>query len=316
MKTKTEIMSVANALNTEAYNALARYEEERKSLIDAIIAEGIDSAYEKFSVLLGGIETILRGVSADGVMFPGFLSKTSTTNVDKLTSVTIVVSSKLRAENKFKFKRAIEINEDMVENISSFYLSALFDAYYFEEAKENIDEINEVLAGIYKENGIEKKLFFAVTREDGRVVEIDNDKVVLKADVDKALDASNLGLMPEDNEYSKLIYDEAVANIVNFMSMITITPEILKKRNNMIQSLIDLHTKKHAHKIIRESYHKQAKYVKSEREGVAYVSTQIDGTDVFALVKMQEGGAFETVLAPFDTDKLVTVDVDITKYIA
>lgn len=316
MKTKSEIMGVANQMNAQAIKALATYEEERKALIDSIINGDLDSAYDNFNLLLGGIEIILRGVSVDGSTFPSFLSKPSTTNVDKLTSVTLIVTSSRRAEYKFKVKRKIDIDEHIVESLSNLYLETLFDAYYFQEASKNIDEINDVLSDIYDSNNIEKRMFFAVTREDGRVVSIDNDTVVLKAEVNNALDASNLGLTPADNEYSRLVFDEAVENIVNFMSTITITPEILKKRNNLVQALIDLRTRKHAHKVIRESYHKQAKYVKSERDGVAYVSTEIDGVDVFSLVKMNEDGGFEVVLAPFDTEKLVPVEVDITKHIA
>ena len=48
----------------------------------------------------------------------------------------------------------------------------------------------------------------------------------------------------------------AVKAFVDVMQTIAITPEILKKRINVVDQPLKSGTKKHANKIIRETYHK------------------------------------------------------------
>lgn len=311
MRTRQETTEIANGLYGLVMDGIEVYAREKKELVKAIMTEDLDSAYEKVSVLNRGLQAIMRGAFFNNVTFPGFLTRIGTRSEGTLKSIDLSVSSKLKAERKFKLQRDIDVDENLVKNMAQVYVDVLFNAFYTEEASKNIEELNTRLEEIYEQYEIAKRVLFVVGVDAGRVAYIDNDVVLLNADVDKALGISELGIMATGSEYAQLINEEAVKAFVDVMQTIAITPEILKKRINVVDQLVEIRTKKHANKIIRETYHKQAKYLKSAGDGVGYVSDNFDDINVFALVKMTDAGDYEYVLNPFDTEKLVAVDVDV-----
>lgn len=311
MRTKQEITAIANGLYAQVTDGIAGYSKERVDLVKAIMTEDLDSAYDKVGVLSRGIQAIMRGAVEDSVSFPGFLTRLSTRSEGKLTSLSLTVSSKLKATRKFKLQRDIEVTENLVNDMASVYIDALFDALYTEMAAENVEDLNMKLDKICNDNEVAKRVQFEVGTETGRVVYIDDDTLILRADVEKAMAISELGIMAEGTEYDQLVSEDATKAFVDVMQTVLITPEILKKRIRVVDFLVDIRTKKHASKIIRETVHKQAIYLKSASEGVGYFSDSVDGVNVFALLKLNESGEYEYVLHPFDTDKLVAVDVDV-----
>lgn len=317
MRTNNEITGIANEMYAQAMTGVTRLHEENKELVKTILTDSVDSALEKVGLLINYIGSELKGINVEGVSFAGFLTKYGTFCQDELTEIELTVSSKLKAERKFKTKEVVAVNEDFILTTGKVFIDTLFSALYTELAGENIAFLNAKLEEIYAENGIEKKVLFAVEPDNtSRVISIDNDVVVLNADLSKALDVSNLGVLSEGDEYDNYVYEEASKKLVDTMRTVVITPEILKKRIDVVDSLLDLKTKKHANKIIREGYHKQAIYLKDSKSGVGYYNEKVDDVNVFALLKKTEDGNFEVVLNPFDADNLVSVDVDVVAKLA
>lgn len=315
MKTNTKIYELANEMYAQASEGITKLQEEQKDLIKTIQTDDIDSALEKLGLVINCIASKLRCVAAEEAQFPGFLTKFSTTDVETLKEIELTVSSKLKAERKFKERKNILVDDNFVANAGEFVINVLFSAYYTEEAYANITAVNERLEEIYAENEITKKVLFGVDASAGRVISIDNDVVVLNAEIEKALEASKIGVMVAGDEYSELVREEATKKFVDVMKTVSITPEIIKKNIDVVASLLDLRTKKHANKIIREGYHKQAKYLKDATSGVGYVSEKVGEANVFALVVKNEAGDFEVVLNPFNADTLEPVDVNVVDLI-
>lgn len=315
MKTNTKIYELANEMYAQASEGITKLQEEQKDLIKTIQTDDIDSALEKLGLVINCIASKLRCVAAEEAQFPGFLTKFSTTDVETLKEIELTVSSKLKAERKFKERKNILVDDNFVANAGEFMINVLFSAYYTEEAYANITAVNERLEEIYAENEITKKVLFGVDASAGRVISIDNDVVVLNAEIEKALEASKIGVMVAGDEYSELVREEATKKFVDVMKTVSITPEIIKKNIDVVASLLDLRTKKHANKIIREGYHKQAKYLKDATSGVGYVSEKVGEANVFALVVKNEAGDFEVVLNPFNADTLEPVDVNVVDLI-
>lgn len=315
MKTNTKIYELANEMYAQASEGITKLQEEQKDLIKTIQTDDIDSALEKLGLVINCIASKLRCVAAEEAQFPGFLTKFSTTDVETLKEIELTVSSKLKAERKFKERKNILVDDNFVANAGEFMINVLFSAYYTEEAYANITAVNERLEEIYAENEITKKVLFGVDASAGRVISIDNDVVVLNAEIEKALEASKIGVMVAGDEYSELVREEATKKFVDVMKTVSITPEIIKKNIDVVASLLDLRTKKHANKIIREGYHKQAKYLKDATSGVGYVSEKVGEANMFALVVKNEAGDFEVVLNPFNADTLEPVDVNVVDLI-
>lgn len=316
MKTNSVVVANANELYGEVTKKLEELKTQYVGVIESIEKEDLDSAFYKAGVLINCVVAAIKKVRVNDAQFPEFLIRKVTTNEDKLTDMTIIVTSKLKAERKFKHEFDVKVDGDFVVNVGNGILDALFPAYYAEEASENIKEVNEKLDSLYEKYGLKRKVKFIIDTDNvGRVYSIDDDVLVIRADVDKALDASKLGIMADGDEYATLINEESEKQFVDVMSTVVITPEILKKRIAVVDALADVRTKKHVNKIIRESYHKQAVYLKSAKSGVGYFNGKVGDANVFALVKMNDNGEYEVVLSPFDTEALIPVNVDIVSLI-
>lgn len=312
MKTSTKIYELANNMYAQSAEGVDRLQAEQKDLLATIQSDDIESALSKLGLVIDCIASKLRCVAIEDAQFPGFLTKFSTTDTDSLKEIELTVSSKLKAERKFKERKNILVDDMFIENAGEFMVNVLFSAYYVEEAFANVTAVNERLEEIYAEAGIEKKVLFGIdATTSSRVISIDNNVVVLNADIEKALEASKMGIMVSGDEYSELVREEATKKFVDVMQTVSITPEIIKKNVDVISSLLDLRTKKHANKIIREGYHKQAKYLKDSKSGVGYFSEKVGEANVFALLVKNDNKEFEVVLNPFDADKLEPVDVDV-----
>jgi len=316
MRSNKEIYDNANALFAGVMEKADAIQSKTVDLLKDIKTCNIESGLEKVGTVISCIDSEVRSLSAGGTTFPGFLTRFSTRCADSVESIELKISSKLKAERKFKGEAVINVDSDFVKNVVNFYTGVLFDAYYIEEAAENIEALNVTLKEVYEANDtIKKQVYFTVGAGDVRVVEITDKKVVLNADTSMALNVSKMGIMAEGDEYAEFIHDEAVNNFVATMQTVETTPEILKKRINVVDELLNLRTKKHANKIIREGYHKQAVYLKNSSSGVGYFNGKVDDKNVFALLEMNDEGEYKVVLSPFNSDTLEPVDVDIVSIV-
>lgn len=312
MKTNAVIVENANKLYEVVTNGLESFKTEYEGLVKAMQEDDMDSAFDKASTVLNCISTLFSSAEVDGATFPGFLVRKSTRDEGTLKELNITVASKLKAVCKFKHEGSVAVDDDFIVNAGKVFVDALFSAYYVQEANNNLEVLNDRLTEIYDKYEINKRVLFSIdSMQAGRVLSITDDYVVINADVDRALRVSEIGIMAGGNEYNDLIREEATTNFVDVMQTIQITPEIIKKRIAVVDFLVDLKTKKHANKIIRESYHKQAVYLKGGNNDIGYINEKVDDKNVFALVKKSADGKFETVLSPFETDALVPFECNV-----
>lgn len=317
------ITKTANTLCDNIMEKLVEIEESNNEMLKSIKDCDFDIGFGRIEALVNCIGASIKDTTVDGVGLPAFLTKVTATE-GKLDEVDITVKSKLKAKHKVKATQTVKVDEDFVEVVGKLFTDTLFNMFYLEVADANITELNEKIASIFEEENIPYTLEFEVTTDSGRVIYIDNNKVVLKARLDEALAIGSNGLFAntddESRGYDKIVYEEARNELVSVMRTVQITPEILKKKIRLVESLADLHTKKYAHKLIREGYHKKAENLKDSKSGVGYFSDKvtIDGeeVDVFALLKKNDSGEYEVVLSPFDTKTNVSVDFDVVKALA
>lgn len=320
MRTNDFIVTTANKIYEGILEGLETLSKENQAMLKGIKKDDFEVGFGKIDALVKCIGANMRGVTVDGVGLPEFLSSISATE-GNLSEVDVTVKSKLKAKNKVKGTQTIAVDKDFVENVGKLFIDTLFEMYYMEWASENVALLNSRIAKILSEEKIPFELEFDVTTTSGRVIYIDDKKVVLKAQVEEALKLASNGLLievtDETDDYDSVVAEEARSEFVSIMRTIQITPEILKKKINIVEQLADLHTKKHANKLIREGYHKKAENLKDANSGVGYFSDKVkigkDEVDVFALLKKNDKGAFEVVLSPFDTDTNTKVDFDVVK---
>lgn len=315
MRSSVEIKRIANGIYAEATEGINNLVELKKTQVAAIQNMGVDEGLAAVSALVADIEAIIKAPRIDGVGLPSYLSKI-TVSEETISPITITVRTKQKSAYKYAKSAEIQVDEDLVKNIGKVYVDALYNMFYIEQAIENVNELNAKVADIIKENEIPYSFEFVVNDDsDAMVLSISNDNVVFNADVTQAHNISDLGIFQSGDEYSDLVAKEATDKLVEALKGIQTTVQLVKGNVSLIKEVTGVSTKKRASKLIRESYHRQAKNLGAVKSGVGYFegTTTVDGeeAEIFALVSKDIEGNLEVVLNPFDIKTLFNVEYDV-----
>lgn len=316
MKSKTLITKVADGIFSQVTDNLSVICDNYKDIVSDLSAKVPEDGLRVVSDFVGAIESILKVAKVEGVSLPSFLSKVYIRGND-MSSLYVIVKSKLKAPYKYRKEVEVTVDDDVIRNVAQVYIDALFDMFYIEVAMENVSELNSKLSEIITKNGIPYTFEFVVdASSDAMVLEVDNNKVVFNADIMKAQDISKCRILNEgDDEYAKLVHDKYIENLVVSLKAIQTPVQLIKGNIPLIKEVTGVSTKKRASKLIRESYHRQAKYLDNVKTGIGYYNedVEIEGNkiEVFALVGKAEDGTLNVVLNPFNVKDLSTVNFDV-----
>ena len=315
MRTNKEIVKIADGIYAEATASLTKLADVKKAQVASIVGKSVADGIEVIQNIVADIESVLKAPRVEGVGLPAYLSKL-TYEDGSMDKITVSVRTKLRSAYKYRKDTVVTVDEDLVMTIGKAYIDALYDMFYIEEAIANVEALNEKVAAIIEENEIPYTFKFAVNADtDAIVLSVDNDVVVFNANIAKAHDIARLGIFSSGDEYNNLICKEATDKLVASLKAIPTTVQLIKGNVALIKEVTGVSTKKRASKLIRGSYHRQAKYLGTVKAGVGYFeeTVKINGedTEVFALVSKAEDGTLAVVLNPFDIKTLYNVEFDV-----
>lgn len=316
MRSSVEVKRIADGIYEEIVKNIKEFAEVRATDVASIAEKSVEDGLEVVMKIVTGVETMFKAANIDGVGLPAFLSKVTTTSTDHVTSIHLRVSSKLRAEIKNRMDADIDVDKDFVYNVADVYEKVLYDLFYAEVANENVKELNARIADLIIKNEIPYSFEFAVRLDtDAPVLSVTDNNIVFNASIKNALDISSNAMFMSGDAYFDMIRDEAEANLVEALKGIATPVQLIKSNVKLIRELTNLATKKRASKIIRMSYHRQAKYLNAVNAGVGYFNETVDingeETEVFALVEKSEDGSLATILSPFNIKTLMKVDYDV-----
>lgn len=317
MRTNKEIVKIASGIYAEATASLAKLAEVKKAQVASIVGKNVEDVIETVQAIVTDIESVLKAPRVDGVGLPTYLSKLSYNDANA-NKVTISVRTKLKSEYKYRKDTDVTVDEDFIVNAGKAYIDALYDMFYIEEAIVNVAALNTKIAEIIAENEIPFSCKFAVDVDtDAVVLSISNEEVVFNANIARAHDIASLGIFKSGDEYNNLICAEATAKLVASLKAVQTPVQLIKGNVALIKDITGVSTKKRASKLIRGSYHRQAKYLGSVKTGIGYFEETVkiggEETEVFALVAKAEDGKLSVVLNPFDIKTLYNVDYDVLK---
>lgn len=317
MKTSSSINRVKDGIYAQCSSNLATLAEVRKSSVAELKKAGVDRGLAILSELLGSINSIVNAPVIEDLKLPECISKVETTDTDKFTQFTLSIRSKLKAPIKFRQDTVIAVDDNVIENISKAFISALFEMFYNEVATANVAELNAKIEEICAQEEIPCMFSFQVADTDAIVLSISDSKVVFNASITKALSISDLGIFQSGDAYNELICREATARLVDSLKASTTTTQLIKGGVDLIKEVTGVSTKKRASKLIRASYHRKAQYLDAVKTGVGYFEDTVkigkEDVKVFALVEKAEDGTLAVVLSPFDEATYMTVDFDVLK---
>lgn len=315
MRTNKEIVQIANGIYSDATAALANLAEVKKEQVSSIADMSVESGLAVIQSIIADIEAVLKAPRVDGVGLPAYLSKL-TYEDGNLSKVTVSVRTKLKSEYKYRKDTVVAVDEDFISNAGKAYIDALYDMFYIEEAIANVSALNDKIAEIISDNEIPYSFKFVVDAgTDAIVLSINNSEVVFNANIARAHDIASLSIFKSGDEYNDLICKEATDKLVASLKAIQTPVQLIKGNVALIKDITGVSTKKRASKLIRGSYHRQAKYLNGVKSGVGYFNETVningEDVDVFALVAKAEDGTLSVALNPFDVKTLFNVDFDV-----
>lgn len=316
MRSSVEIKRIADGIYQEVVEGISKFNEVRKSEVLAIADKTIEEGLEVIADILKGVETMFKAANVDLITLPAFLSKFSTVDSEHVTSIHLRVTSKLRAEIKYSKDADIKVDENFILNVAEVYEEALYAMYYANMANDNVKELNARIADLLIANDIPYMFEFAVNLgTEAPVLSISDTNIVFNANIQNAHSISDLPIFQSGDSYSDLIRNEAETNLIEALKGITTPVQLIKSNVKLIRTITDLATKKRASKLIRMSYHRQAKFLDKVNAGIGYYNetVNIDGveTEVFALVEKVVDGTMSVILRPFDVKTMMNVDYDV-----
>ena len=315
MRTNQEIKQIADSIYSEVATGLSNLSDVKKSAVEVMLAKSGEDRLPDLTALISDIEAVLKGARVDGVSLPAYLSK-MTYEDGNLDSVTITVRTKLKSPYKYRKDTVVKVDGDFILNAGDAYVEALYDMFYIEEANANIAVLNDKIAEIVAAAEVPYSFRFAVdTGSTAMVLSINDSEVVFNANLGRAHDVSSLGILKSGDEYDNLVCQAATDKIVTALKAAQTPVQLIKSNVSLIKDVTGVSTKKRASKIIRGSYHRQAKYLNGTKAGVGYFdeTVQVNGedVDVFALVAKAEDGELSLVLSPFDVKTMYNVEFDV-----
>lgn len=280
------------------------------TLSELITSDDEDILYNDIVSLVNGVNTIYTAQIVDDISLPQRIVKVNYDRSNKREFV-LVLRSKLKAQTKYIMKRTLQITKNLIDDINAVFAEFLSDLFLIEVANENVNELNEKLRKFCKEY-LPYVIQFDINPEAvNYVTQISDDEIHFSVDIANAKYIYDLGFMSKDVE----IETEASSDLLNSLLSVQTTTQLVKAKVDLIKRVTGIATKKHANKILRECYHRNAKYLDSLKTGDAYFSNivKIDGedVDVFAIIHKDIDGTLSVRLHPFDIDTLFNVDFDV-----
>lgn len=315
MRTNQEIKQIADGIYKEVTEGLSTLYDVKKPVVAAMLEKSGDERLEAITSLVADVEAIVKAPRVDGIGLPAYLSKV-TYEDGNLSAVTITVRTKLKSSYKYRKDTVVAVDEDFVVNAGDAFVTPLYDMFYIEQANENVVALNEKVAEIVAQAEVPYSFRFDVDAEsDAMVLAINDSEVVFNANISKMHDISRMGIFKSGDEYDNIVCSATTEKIITALKAAQTPVQLIKANVPIIKDVTGVSTKKRASKIIRGSYHRQAKYLGGTKSGIGYFdeTVKINGedVDVFALVAKAEDGEITVVLSPFDVKTLYNVEFDV-----
>lgn len=311
-----EIKRVRDGIFAEIQNKKANYCEVASKKVATINAGDEETATNVFAEVITAVQTIIKGVYVESISLPECLVKFTTEVEDgKVVSFNLSIRSKLRASYKVKEEYVIANDANLVSAVFDAFVSALYIMLDIELAKDNLAVLNNRVLEICAKNDIPCMFSFDCNPDAGVIISIDNEHIIFNVDSGSAHDVIGLPIFSAGDSYSDYVRENAEVDLVDSLKTAQTTVQLIKSNVKVIKNVVGIATKKRASKLIRTSYHKNARFLSNQKAGIGYFDevVSINGEDVkvFALVEKTEDGEMKVILNPFDVTTNMNVDFDV-----
>lgn len=315
---RTQANEIISGFDRAINESFALY--RKNSHID-FTGKTFDETFELVQSVTTSYKSLISSVMYDGYFMPKCIINFEVTrkgNEDVADSIILTVRTSLKAKMKFVHKVKLAV-ADYVDTSAVEIKNACLHMLLLEIVDSNLIALNDKIKSICDEAGAGVSFGFALS--NNYIVDIDDNIVIFGTSTETALDVSTLTIMRtiEDtdmfSDYDKIILERDTERIISAVKGKT-TPQIIKANLDIVKTMTGVQTKKRADRLMRLTYHKQAKYFDTlKKGGIGYVdkTVNIDGTevDIFALLEKSADGVVSVKLSPFNIKTTFNVDYDV-----
>lgn len=314
MRSKKACEDVVSLIYNYIVADCAVLEGVRKAELEAVKSDSTEEAEDAISALNTAVVRVINGVGAkvDNFTIPGFLNSVRLFDAAQggVSSIILTVKSRLNAQHQYKSQVRIDCgSDDFFKDLVKGYADAICAMCYIDMAQDNLDAVNNTMAGFVAELNLPYTFSFVLDTEgvDAPVQYIDDTTVRFNVSVENALNAGAIQIFDESDGYMGYCTDLAIENFKKAVAPISTTVELIRANIDAFIALVPgLKTRKRADKILRMTYHKKAEFLSGKKVAIGYVEVN----DAFALVE-KDGEDYRVVLSPFSVKTLERVDMDV-----
>ena len=246
----------------------------------------------------------------EGIPVPeATLKVTSTGSGNEITVINISISSKIKADKKFRFANSFISNNTLgaiTEWITEVYVQLVIDIM----AEDNLLVVNEVLKKAKEIAGIsyDVSMVSAIGGTTSKIAELSDEHVVFYADNERIFDVDDILALQEPSELiSQEAIDGAIKQVAESLEESQTTVQLVANHGGILISLLaNINKRTKIMALLKQVTNRNIENINTDKDLIAYYLK--DG--VFALVEQRDGNR-EVILSPFNTETLRSEKVNV-----
>ena len=202
-------------------------------------------------------KNLISSIMYNGYFIPKCIINFEVTHKDNEEDVadSVILTIRKSLKSKMKLVQKVKISiEDYVDKSAFEIKKACFYMTLLDMADNNITALNETVGNICDEAGAGVSFGFALS--NNYIADIDDNTVIFGISIEKALDISTLTIMKivDDDFFRDYIIEEEKKKIASAVKGKT-TPQIVKAKLDIIETMTGIQTKTWAYNLIKDKYY-------------------------------------------------------------
>lgn len=314
MFTTSNVVAVINNFDAAYREAFQKFSDVRKAELLPKLKASFEEAQAALQGVRDGIEAVAKGTAVEDARIAEFYSSLTAYDSDgAITSVKLTIRTKPSSEVQYRITKDVDVTDNIIADLCEVYRDTLIQILWLDFANSNLAEVNTYVAEACAEAGVAYKFEFALA--DKFISAISDDCVQFGIGVDKALELATYTPFAKGSEFIEYSAEKYKEKFIETLKGIDNVPQLVRANIEFITTATGNKNLRRTDKLVRQCYHKQARYFGTVKTGIGYYAEDVEiggeTVSVFAVLEKTEDGEIKTVLSPFDVKTNFGVDYDV-----
>ena len=324
MRTMAQIKEIASTIYDKVTENLNSYTDKRTIKVKDSITVDIDDVGSFIKGVSSVIENTVVEYDEETYTLPRYYCSIEDYTDDGCLS--LLFKSEINVRPKYRRVIKLITDDNISDKIIKRTLDVIFEMFYMEMAKQNLNMLNQDLKKICQSASVSYTFGFGFDPyNSSMILSINDNEVIFNATQKSALNLASRLMYSTGSEFYTILAGNEIATLKKQIQTCQTTVQLIKSKIKLIEDLTGITTRTRASKLIRQTYHRQVKnfdIVKQTCIGYFNEEVMIDGepVEIFALVKKEKDekdgtkGKQEVILQPFDVKTNFVVNYDVLNH--